>query len=88
MQLPLILERFSSINQGRGVAVDGFYTLVSEDGQNTPIVVTGNKGCSITVNITVNRYMIDYQAIAATIRILFNTRIALPFFCILANCIL
>jgi len=38
-----------------------YYTIAGEDGYCTPITVKSNKGCSITVNITVNRYLIDIQ---------------------------
>jgi len=63
MHLSLSLGHYGSINQGRENDMPAYYVLTSEDGQNTPVTVTGNTKCNVTVNITVNSYMIDIKAI-------------------------
>jgi len=65
MHRPLFLGHYREINQGLQDDMPAYYVLTSEDGQNAPVTVTGNTKCNVTVNITVNSYMIDIDAICS-----------------------
>jgi len=55
-----------------------FYNLAVKDGDCTPISVADNKGCSITINITINRYIVDMSYLSGIAKRLYYVACSCP----------